>query len=105
MSDDGIDDLKNALALQTSLLHARESGARWDEPHELAQDLAAGPRAHAVMIGLAHITTVVLRFAAELAAGAEAEGVDIAGVPGGVTPSTLLQEIGRQILEEESRES
>lgn len=49
-------------------------------------------------VAQAHLAKVILDYATDLAAAVEGEGIRVAGIPNGVTPETLLQELARQFI-------
>ena len=99
MSDDLQQALRDALALTTSLLHAKSESLPWDDTLRLAREFAGAEGAD-VLMAEAHLLTQLLQYATDIAKGAESAGVEVAGIPGGTTPENLLREFGRQMLGE-----
>lgn len=90
--------LSDAVALTTNLLHEQSHESDWTQSVDMADGMAASGGG-TVLMAQAHLTIAVLRYASELAAATESEGVDVDGIPGGTSPENLLREFGRQLLE------
>lgn len=89
--------LRDAVALTTNLLHQQQHGESWNQSLGLAREIVERDGAE-VLIAQAHLTVRLLHYISEVAAGAEAAGIPVEGIPGGTTPENLLQEFGRQVL-------
>lgn len=95
-TDDSPAPLQDAIALTTNLLYQQTHGEEWSESLLLAREIATRD-AEGALMAQAHLMVKVLEYVTEVVQAAGQAGVEVTGVPGGVSPETLLQELGRQV--------